>query len=179
MNVFFLNTELEKLYCEHAPFFRTGKNLRKILNSPWQWSDVKQLHGIAWQKNCAAIKTESSVLINTGTCARYTVEWKIGCRTSTPCVPAVYLCTLSVYLSSISLFIIYIQIGKKYLEEYATKHSRCYQYISLVAQNNFFLPYHDACGILVLWPGIEPVPPAVETWSFNHWTTREVPQNNF
>ena len=32
-----------------------------------------------------------------------------------------------------------------------------------------------ARGILVPWPGIEPSPPAVEAWSLNHWTTREVP----
>ena len=32
-----------------------------------------------------------------------------------------------------------------------------------------------ACGILVLWPGIEPRPPALEAQSPNHWTTREVP----
>ena len=25
-------------------------------------------------------------------------------------------------------------------------------------------------------PGIEPAPPAVEVWSLNHWTAREVPQ---
>ena len=30
-----------------------------------------------------------------------------------------------------------------------------------------------ACGILVSQPGIEPMPPAVETWSLDHWTTRE------
>ena len=30
------------------------------------------------------------------------------------------------------------------------------------------------CGILVPQPGIEPVLPAVEAWSPNHWTTREV-----
>ena len=29
-------------------------------------------------------------------------------------------------------------------------------------------------GILVPWPGIRPVPPALETWSLNHWITREV-----
>ena len=33
----------------------------------------------------------------------------------------------------------------------------------------------EACGILVPQPGIEPVFPAVEVWSPNHWTTREVP----
>ena len=39
-----------------------------------------------------------------------------------------------------------------------------------------------ACGIiscsmwdLVPWPGIEPRPPALGTWSLSHWTTREVP----
>ena len=31
------------------------------------------------------------------------------------------------------------------------------------------------CRILVPWPGIEPVPPAVKAQSLNHWTTREVP----
>ena len=32
-----------------------------------------------------------------------------------------------------------------------------------------------ACGILVPPPGIEPMPTAVEAWSLNHWTAREVP----
>ena len=32
-----------------------------------------------------------------------------------------------------------------------------------------------ACGILVPQPGIQPVPPAVEAWSPNHCTAREVP----
>ena len=31
-----------------------------------------------------------------------------------------------------------------------------------------------ACGILVPRPGIEPKPPALEVWSLNHWTAREV-----
>ena len=38
----------------------------------------------------------------------------------------------------------------------------------------FFLPCHIACGILVHRPGMEPVPPAVEAWSPNLWTSREV-----
>ena len=33
----------------------------------------------------------------------------------------------------------------------------------------------EACGILAPRPGMEPVPPAVEAQSLNHWTTREVP----
>ena len=36
-----------------------------------------------------------------------------------------------------------------------------------------FWPYHMACGILVPRLGIEPVAPAVEIWSLNHWTTRK------
>ena len=32
------------------------------------------------------------------------------------------------------------------------------------------------CGILVPQPGIEPVPPALEPQSLNHWTPREVPR---
>ena len=37
-----------------------------------------------------------------------------------------------------------------------------------------FRLHHMVCGILVPGPGIEPVPPAVETQSLNYWTTREV-----
>ena len=33
-----------------------------------------------------------------------------------------------------------------------------------------------ACKILVPQKGIKPAPPAVEAWSVNHWTTREVPE---
>ena len=34
----------------------------------------------------------------------------------------------------------------------------------------FFWPHHAACWILVPWPGIKPVPPALEVRSLNHWT---------
>ena len=37
------------------------------------------------------------------------------------------------------------------------------------------LSCHVACGILVPWLGIEPVPPVTEAWSLNHWSMREVP----
>ena len=33
---------------------------------------------------------------------------------------------------------------------------------------------HVACRILVPWPATRPVPPEVEAWSPNLWTTREV-----
>ena len=39
----------------------------------------------------------------------------------------------------------------------------------------FFWSHCTACRILVPRPGIETVPPAVEVWSPNHWTTREFP----
>ena len=39
----------------------------------------------------------------------------------------------------------------------------------------FFWLYCTACGILVPRPGMEPVPPAVEARSPNHWTAREFP----
>ena len=42
----------------------------------------------------------------------------------------------------------------------------------------FFL-YHTAGGILVPQPRIEFVPPALEAWSFNHWTDRKVPTTIF
>ena len=35
---------------------------------------------------------------------------------------------------------------------------------------------HEACGILVPWPGIKPRLPAVEGQRPNHWTTRELSQ---
>ena len=38
------------------------------------------------------------------------------------------------------------------------------------------MPNLEACRILVPQPGIELMPPAVETSSLNHWTTREFPQ---
>ena len=42
-----------------------------------------------------------------------------------------------------------------------------------------FWPHHAASGALVPWQGIEPVSPALEAWSLNHWTAREVPDWEF
>ena len=39
----------------------------------------------------------------------------------------------------------------------------------------FIWPPPAAWGISVPWPGIEPMTPALEAWSLNHWTPREVP----
>ena len=38
-----------------------------------------------------------------------------------------------------------------------------------------FWPHHVAYGILIPWPGIEPVTPALEAQNLNHWTIKEVP----
>ena len=39
---------------------------------------------------------------------------------------------------------------------------------------SFWQQHGAAYGVLVLPPGIEPMSPAVEVWSLNPWTTREV-----
>ena len=43
----------------------------------------------------------------------------------------------------------------------------------------YFWSHCMAWGILVPRPGIEPMPPAVEVQSPNHWTAREVPMHSF
>ena len=43
----------------------------------------------------------------------------------------------------------------------------------MVCYLDFFV-YCPACGILVLQPGIDPTPPAVEAQSLNHCSTQEV-----
>ena len=43
----------------------------------------------------------------------------------------------------------------------------------------FFFAQHEACGILVNRPRMEPMTPAVEVWSPNHWTTGEIPIKRF
>ena len=43
----------------------------------------------------------------------------------------------------------------------------------------FFWLCCTACGNLVPQPGIETMPPALEAWGLNHWTTREFPTTYF
>ena len=43
----------------------------------------------------------------------------------------------------------------------------------------FSWSYHTASGILNPLPGFEPVPLALEVWSLNHWTAREVPRDMY
>ena len=42
-----------------------------------------------------------------------------------------------------------------------------------------FWPCCAECGILVPWPGIKPMSPALEAWSLNHWTARKSWYNVF
>ena len=44
---------------------------------------------------------------------------------------------------------------------------------------SFFWPPWAACGIWVPWPGMSPMPPAMEAWSPNHWTARGFPRITF
>ena len=39
---------------------------------------------------------------------------------------------------------------------------------------NFLAIWHGLWD-LVPWPGIKPMPPALDVWSLNHWTAREIP----
>ena len=51
---------------------------------------------------------------------------------------------------------------------------------SLVFYLFIFLPFHEACVILVPWPGIEPGPLAVKEPSPNlSWMAGEFPHPNF
>ena len=43
----------------------------------------------------------------------------------------------------------------------------------------FWGPHCVACRILVPQPGIKSMPPAVEAWSLNHWSAREIPSHYF
>ena len=48
-------------------------------------------------------------------------------------------------------------------------------FFSITTSDFIFFPCLAACGILVPWPGIKPMPPALGAWNFSHWTIREVP----
>ena len=61
-------------------------------------------------------------------------------------------------------------------------HHKCnprHSILHSATRGTFFFPRHVVCGILVPRQGIEPMPPALEARSLNHWTTREVPRGTF
>ena len=60
----------------------------------------------------------------------------------------------------------------------AFAHSKNFNSFEQLVLGCCFFPFQShwaACKILVPQPGIEPLPPAVEAQSLNHWTAREVP----
>ena len=59
--------------------------------------------------------------------------------------------------------------------EQHVSYSKCSEVVFIIIIILIFWPCHVAWGILVPRPGIEPVPSALEAWSFNHWTTSEIP----
>jgi len=48
--------------------------------------------------------------------------------------------------------------------------------VSIDLKLDYFWPHRMTGRILVTWPGIEPVLPAVEVQSPNHWATSEFPE---
>ena len=46
----------------------------------------------------------------------------------------------------------------------------------IIIKKNFW-PHRVACGLLAPWPGIQPMPSALEVQNLNHRNTREVPQS--
>ena len=60
-----------------------------------------------------------------------------------------------------------------YLMGVCSKHLTKYWILFL------FWPFHIACRIIVPQLETETLPPAVEAWGLNHWTTMEVPVMNY
>ena len=78
--------------------------------------------------------------------------------------------------------ILYCQLPTSEAKSFSTVGSFNKRLESWVYLHLFYFvyrPYHAACRILVPWLGIKPVPSALEARSLNHWTTRDVPCNNF
>ena len=49
-----------------------------------------------------------------------------------------------------------------------------YDFLYLFLSFLIFWLHWAACGVLIPQFGFEPVPPAVEAWSLNHWASGEV-----
>ena len=54
-----------------------------------------------------------------------------------------------------------------------------YSVLSTVTHISIFWLCHRQYETLVTQSGIEPSPPALEAWSLNHWTAREVMRGTF
>ena len=69
------------------------------------------------------------------------------------------------------------QVAKKQLLAFILSPRILFQLFIYKGSNPFILywPHCEAYGILVPLPGIQPMSPAVEALSLNHWIAREVP----
>ena len=76
---------------------------------------------------------------------------------------------LLLFLHQVSLLDNPLQTKKKKIK--TNQQNRTHAFKKFI----YFWPHCTACGILVPSPGMEPMPPAVEARSLNHWTAREVP----
>ena len=57
--------------------------------------------------------------------------------------------------------------------------AECFKTLSLFTTPSLFLARPAVFRILVPWPGTEPMSPAMEGWSPNHWRAREVSTPSF
>ena len=48
------------------------------------------------------------------------------------------------------------------------------EHVAIDKKGFIYLAALRQCGVSVPWPGIKPVPPALEAETLNQWTTREV-----
>ena len=85
------------------------------------------------------------------------------------CVP--HLLVLGCFLPTLASLTPHLQTISMANHLYCSKPNLC--------EVLFIWQHCESCWILVPWPGIEPVPPAVEAQSLNHWTTREIPRSIF
>ena len=64
--------------------------------------------------------------------------------------------------------------GKHFWGIWGTENRLSFSFFSFLFFFFFFFLHRIECGILLSQAQIEPVLPAVEAQSLNHWTTREV-----
>ena len=89
---------------------------------------------------------------------------------SCACWSSVCLLWKSVYSGLLLIFRFFkkmFSVSKLYVVYIFTCNIHIYLYI-----HTHIWPQYEACGILIPWPGTEPMPLAVKVWSPNHWTAR-------
>lgn len=95
-----------------------------------------------------------------------------------------YLFLHSIYCNS-PHHVVSVTTGEKYKRTRILQKlwPQYHQELELIPTNTYIQTYSFgqfvACRVLVHRPGIEPAHHAVEMWSFNHWTSREVTPTDF